>query len=105
MIHGQTVAADKTMGRSTTTANLSSPRNKDFVKGTGIFLPPRSRQISASREVTGKMPKSTQYAKYRYNGDAFGGFKMLDTDFPRHSNLRERKREVLRIAAANFQMV
>ena len=30
---------------------------------------------------------------------------MLDTDFPRHSNLRERKREVLRIAAENFGMV
>lgn len=84
---------------------MISPRSDDFVHGTGILAPPRARQISASREVTGKMPKSTQFAKFRYNGNAFGGFRMLDTDFPRHSNLRERKREVLRIAAANFQMV
>lgn len=73
------------------------------MRGELNFIPPR--QISASREVTGKLPRDTQYAKYRYNGNAFGGFRMLDTEFPRNSNLRERKREVLRIAASNFEMV
>lgn len=63
--------------------------------------PTRGRQfhrrvISASREVTGqKTPSASafrgQYAKVRYNGNAFGGFHMTDSDFPRKSNLSDRK--------------
>ena len=54
------------------------------------------RVISASREVTGRetpQPGSARnaYAKVRYNGNAFGGFHMTDSDFPRKSNLFDRK--------------
>ena len=46
-----------------------------------------------------------RYVRVRYNGNAFGGFQMTDSLFPRKSNLCDRKQKVLRIAAENFQMV
>ena len=75
--------------------------------------------ISASREVNGSNAKlgfsssrgadggfvANQYARVRYNGNAFGGFHMTDSEFPRKSNLNDRKQAVLRIAAENFEMV
>ena len=42
--------------------------------------------------------------RVRYNGNAFGGFQMTDSLFPRKSNLSDRKQKVLQIAAENFQM-
>ena len=36
-----------------------------------------------------------QYARVRYNGNAFGGFQMTDSLFPRKSNLSDRKQRVL----------
>ena len=71
--------------------------------------------ISASREVNGGNPRgigrgeggfvANQYARVRYNGNAFGGFHMTDSEFPRKSNLNDRKQAVLKIAAENFEMV
>ena len=65
--------------------------------------------ISASREVTGKQSNYSgtrynpqQYVKVRYNGNAYGGFQMTDSDFPRKTNLRDRKQKVLKIANENF---
>ena len=52
-----------------------------------------------------RSPRDNQYMRVRYNGNAFGGFQMTDSLFPRKSNLNERKQKVLRIAAENFQMV
>jgi len=45
-----------------------------------------------------------QYVRVRYRGNAFGGFNMTDSMFPRKSNLSERKQKVLRIAAENFKI-
>ena len=58
------------------------------------------RTISASREVNGR-----KYQKVRYKGNAFGGYVMDDTDYPRKTNLRSRKQDVLKIAAENYLMV
>ncbi len=57
------------------------------------------RRISASREVTGTNTSKrygmavtpSKYVKVRYNGNAYGGFHMPDSDFPRESNLNDRK--------------
>ena len=51
-----------------------------------------------------KSPRDGQYMRVRYNGNAFGGFQMTDSLFPRKSNLSDRKQKVLQIAAENFQM-
>jgi hypothetical protein len=66
--------------------------------------------ISASKEVTGGTPKNNfstpkSGGKYNYYGGAFGGFRMTDTDFPRKTNLSDRKKSVLKIAAENFRLV
>ena len=52
-----------------------------------------SREVTgkSSREIAALAPSRQQYAKVRYNGNAFGGFNMSDSDFPRKSNLNERK--------------
>lgn len=62
--------------------------------------------ISASREVNGHSSiSSDRHTRVRYNGNAFGGFHMSDSHFPRKSNLSDRKHMVLKIAAENFNMV
>ena len=38
-----------------------------------------------------RTPNDGQYMRVRYNGNAFGGFQMTDSLFPRKSNLSERK--------------
>ena len=58
------------------------------------------RTISASREVNGR-----PYQKVRYKGNAFGGYVMADSDYPRKTNLVRRKQDVLKIAAENYHMV
>ena len=68
------------------------------------------RMISASREVTGKSvtnnftPKSKGIS-FNYYGGAFGGFKMSESEFPRRTNLVDRKKSVLKIATENFKLV
>ena len=57
---------------------------------------------SASQQY---MSRESGYPRYRYNGNAFGGFAMTDSLYPRKSNLSDRKHQVLKIAAENFQMV
>ena len=60
--------------------------------------------ISASREVNGKGGHNN-FGQKRYSGAAFGGFRMTDSDYPRKSNLYQRKMQVLKIAAENYEMV
>ena len=70
-----------------------------------------NRMISASREVTGKSNVGSlrynprEYVKVRYSGNAYGGFHMTDSDYPRKTNLRDRKQEVLKIATENYKLV
>lgn len=73
--------------------------------------------ISASREVNGTSPRNNFAAtpksalssrsrnNYHYYGGAFGGFKMSESEFPRKTNLLDRKRSVLKIARENFKLV
>ena len=72
--------------------------------------------ISASREVTGATPRnnfttpksamsSRSKNNYHYYGGAFGGFRMSESEFPRKTNLLDRKRSVLKIARENFKLV
>lgn len=49
--------------------------------------------------------RNSPYPRRRYNGNAFGGFNMTDSDYPRKSNLNVRKSTVLKIAAENFKMI
>jgi len=53
-----------------------------------------------SREAS--VGNSGQYPQVRYNGNAFGGFNMTDSLYPRKSNLNDRKKDVLKVAAENF---
>lgn len=81
-----------TTKRITSTIVVNSPGDRSDRRQ------PHRRVISTSREVTGiRTPhhpgsvRSSQYARVRYNGNAFGGFNMTDSDFPRKSNLSDRK--------------
>ena len=41
--------------------------------------------------MKGSSPRENKYMRVRYNGNAFGGFQMTDSLFPRKSNLSDRK--------------
>lgn len=52
--------------------------------------------FSREREAGTNTPRHNQIAMYK--GNAFGGFNMTDSLYPRKSNLNDRKHDVLKIA-------
>ena len=101
-----------TRDNSSLKSNLRSSKSQSYLQAKNKQF--HHRAINNSREIQSTLPvsnsqnylsRNSPYPRRRYNGNAFGGFNMSDSDFPRKSNLNVRKKAVLRIAAENFAMI